>query len=62
MCRRHSNEIFRLLDKALEELRFQDRVIFVPAELEGLSYAVARIKGQRHGTVKSRGLHAYESD
>ncbi len=49
------NEIFRHLDQALEELRFQDRVIFVLAEFEGLSYAeIARIEGLRLGTVKSR--------
>jgi RNA polymerase sigma-70 factor, ECF subfamily len=49
------NEIFRRLDQALDELRFQDRVIFVLAELEGLSYAeIARIEGLRLGTVKSR--------
>jgi RNA polymerase sigma-70 factor, ECF subfamily len=49
------NEIFRQLDRALEELRFQDRVIFVLAELEGLSYAeIARVEGLRIGTVKSR--------
>jgi RNA polymerase sigma-70 factor, ECF subfamily len=49
------NEVFRRLDQALEELRFQDRVIFVLAELEGLSYEeIARIEGVRLGTVKSR--------
>jgi RNA polymerase sigma-70 factor (ECF subfamily) len=49
------NEIFRRLDQALEELRFQDRVIFVLADLEGLTYAeIARIEGLRIGTVKSR--------
>lgn len=49
------NEIFRRLDQALEGLRFQDRVIFVLAELEGLPYAeIARIEGLRIGTVKSR--------
>jgi len=49
------NEIFRRLDRALEELRFQDRVIFVLADLEGLPYAeIARIEGLRLGTVKSR--------
>lgn len=50
-----TNEIFRRLDRALEELRFQDRVVFVLADLEGLPYAeIARIEGLRIGTVKSR--------
>jgi RNA polymerase sigma-70 factor (ECF subfamily) len=50
-----TSEIFRRLDQALEELRFQDRIIFVLADLEGLSYAeIARIEGLRIGTVKSR--------
>jgi RNA polymerase sigma-70 factor (ECF subfamily) len=49
------SEIFRRLDQALEELRFQDRVIFVLADLEGFAYAeIARIEGLRIGTVKSR--------
>ncbi|MHC1726637.1 MAG: RNA polymerase sigma factor [Syntrophobacteraceae bacterium] len=49
------SEIFRRLDQALDGLRFQDRVIFVLADLEGLSYAeIARIEGLRIGTVKSR--------
>jgi len=50
-----NKEIFRRLDQALEELKFQDRVIFVLADLEGFSYEdIARIEGVRLGTVKSR--------
>ncbi len=48
-------EIFQRLDQALDELRFQDQVIFVLADLEGLSYSeIAQIEGLRLGTVKSR--------
>ena len=48
-------EAFDLLDHALGEISFQDRVIFVLAELEGLSYMeIAHIEELALGTVKSR--------
>ena len=48
-------EIFACMDQVLRELKFQDRVIFVLAELEGLSYAeIAQIENLALGTVKSR--------
>ncbi len=48
-------EAFAQLDQALSAFNFQDRVIFVLAELEGLPYAeIAGIEGLPLGTVKSR--------
>jgi RNA polymerase sigma-70 factor, ECF subfamily len=48
-------EAFACMDRVLNELKFQDRVIFVLAELEGLSYAeIAHIEKLALGTVKSR--------
>ena len=50
-----TREVFRRLDRALKGLRFEERVVFVLAELEGLTYAeIARIEGVKLGTVKSR--------
>lgn len=50
-------EAFGQLDRILAELDFKDRVIFVLAELEGLSYAqIAQVESLPLGTVKSR-LH-----
>lgn len=50
-----SKEVFNRMDRALSGLKFQDRVIFILAELEGLPYAeIARIENMALGTVKSR--------
>lgn len=48
-------EMFMRLDRALADLKFRERSIFILADIEGLSYAqIARIEGVRLGTVKSR--------
>ena len=48
-------EAFNRMDRALNELKYQDRVIFVLAELENLSYAeIAKVENLALGTVKSR--------
>ena len=50
-----TKEAFQQLDRALAGLKFQDRVIFVLAEIEGLAYAeIARVERLPLGTVKSR--------
>jgi RNA polymerase sigma factor (sigma-70 family) len=50
-----TKEAFGQLDQALDQLKFQDRVIYVLAEVEGIAYAeIARIENLRLGTVKSR--------
>jgi RNA polymerase sigma-70 factor (ECF subfamily) len=50
-----TKEVFACMDRALNGLKFRDRVIFVLAELEGLSYAeIAHIEKLALGTVKSR--------
>lgn len=50
-----THEAFCQLDRVLAELAFKDRVIFVLAELEGLSYAqIAEVESLALGTVKSR--------
>jgi RNA polymerase sigma-70 factor (ECF subfamily) len=50
-----TKEAFDRLDQELRQMKFQDRVIFVLAELEGLSYRdIAQIEDMRLGTVKSR--------
>ncbi len=50
-----AKEAFDRLDQALNELAFQDRVIFVLAELENFSYAqIAQLEQLALGTVKSR--------
>lgn len=48
-------EAFDRLNRALEELSFKDRMIFVLAELEALPYAeIAQVEKLAIGTVKSR--------
>jgi RNA polymerase sigma-70 factor, ECF subfamily len=48
-------EAFAQLDRSLSRLKFQDRMIFILAELEELSYAdIASVEKIPMGTVKSR--------
>jgi RNA polymerase sigma-70 factor (ECF subfamily) len=48
-------EVFRLLDAALDTLPLEQKTVFVLAELHELSHEeVARIEGVKVGTVKSR--------
>jgi RNA polymerase sigma-70 factor (ECF subfamily) len=48
-------EWFRLLDRALEALPFEQKTAFVLAEIQGLSLdEVGRVEGVPVGTVKSR--------
>jgi len=48
-------ELFRQLDAALDSLPFEQRSVFVLAQMQGLSYEeVSRIEGIGVGTVKSR--------
>lgn len=50
-----SKELFHVLDNALNQLSFNERVVFVLAEFEGLSHGeIAAIENIRTGTVKSR--------
>lgn len=50
-----TREAFSQLDRVLADLAFKDRVIFVLAELEGLTYAqIAEVESIALGTVKSR--------
>ena len=50
-----AKERFAQLDGALLRLNDQERMIFVLAEIEGLSYAeIARIENMRLGSVKSK--------
>lgn len=48
-------EWFRLLDRALDALPFEQKTVFVLAEVQGLALdEVAAIEGVPLGTVKSR--------
>lgn len=50
-----TKEAFEHLDRALNSFKFQDRMIFILAEMEGLAYAeIARIENLPLGTVKSK--------
>jgi RNA polymerase sigma-70 factor (ECF subfamily) len=50
-----TKEIFERLDRALDQLKYREKVIFVLAEIEGLSYAeIAAIENLPLGTVKSK--------
>jgi RNA polymerase sigma-70 factor (ECF subfamily) len=54
-------EWFRLLDRALEALPFEQKTVFVLAEVQGLSLEeVGRVEGVPIGTVKSRLSRAKE--
>jgi RNA polymerase sigma-70 factor (ECF subfamily) len=54
-------EWFRLLDLALNTLPFEQKTVFVLAEIEGMSLAeIASIEGVPIGTIKSRLSHASE--
>jgi RNA polymerase sigma-70 factor (ECF subfamily) len=54
-------EWFRLLDRALDALPFEQKTAFVLAEIQGLSHEeVGRIEGVPVGTVKSRLSRARE--
>ncbi len=54
-------ETFKRLDEAFARLPFRERVIFVMAELEGLSYKqIAQVENLALGTVKSRLSRAKE--
>jgi RNA polymerase sigma-70 factor (ECF subfamily) len=54
-------EWFRLLDRALEALPFEQKTVFVLAEIQGVSLEeVSRIEGVPLGTVKSRLSRAKE--
>jgi RNA polymerase sigma-70 factor (ECF subfamily) len=56
-CVVEQEETFRLLDEALAALPFEQRAVFVLAEIQGLPLEeVGTIEGVRLGTVKSR-LH-----
>jgi RNA polymerase sigma-70 factor, ECF subfamily len=54
-------ETFRLLDDALAALPFEQRTVFVLAEIQGLSLEeIGKIEGVKLGTVKSRLSRARE--
>jgi RNA polymerase sigma-70 factor (ECF subfamily) len=49
------NELFRQLDAALASLPFEQKTVFLLAEIQGLSHEeIGRIEGVKPGTVKSR--------